>query len=233
MKTAAIKKPKVRDGRSFARRLGVKSNADFDARKLIVLRTAARMFSEKGYSRTSIDDIADALGVTKPTIYHYGRSKDDLVSECLKHGFELLAQTLKEFDSPELSGLQKIEAIFEWFTNQMTKDFAWLFVRIDPNALNDEARAEYVHLRREYMHSITQLVKNAMADGSIAAGDPELTAYTLIGAFNFIGQWYRPGGRYTPTDISRGTLRIFLDGIRGTVSPATGPTRLSLIKRSK
>ena len=55
-----------------------------------VLRAAARAFSEQGFHRTSLDDVAERLNVTKPTIYHYVRSKDEILFECVRIGLERL-----------------------------------------------------------------------------------------------------------------------------------------------
>src|SRR5579859_3879239 len=59
-----------------------------------VLRTAARLFNEQGFHATSLDDVARGLNVTKPTIYHYFRSKDDVLFECCRLGLEMIEEAV-------------------------------------------------------------------------------------------------------------------------------------------
>ena len=92
--------------RRSARRIGAEHGADFDGRLEIILREAARAFNENGVKATSIDDVAKRLGVTKPAIYHYVPSKNDLIAECLKMSYRETAAVMDrafEFDGNGLS----------------------------------------------------------------------------------------------------------------------------------
>jgi AcrR family transcriptional regulator len=93
--------------RRAARRIGVEDGADFDERRKIILREAARAFNENGVENTSIEDIAKRLGVSKPAIYHYVRSKNDLIAQCLDMGNSITARLMQQAHEFEGNGLQK------------------------------------------------------------------------------------------------------------------------------
>src|ERR1035438_4278983 len=75
-----------------------------------VLKTAAELFIEKSYGRTSMNDVAERLKITKPALYHYFDNKEDILLECYRLGVGLIEQTLGEIADHCGTGLQKVEA---------------------------------------------------------------------------------------------------------------------------
>lgn len=179
---------------------------------MIVLRAASREFLRNGIVGTSIDSIAIRLNVKKPTIYHYGGSKDEIVRECLRIGAATFAKLNDEIEQ-QLSGLDKLRVLFRHYVRYVADDFGRLLVTVNPRALSEEARKEYALARRNTLAAVRQLIEQAHADGSLKVDDPHLATLTIIGAFNFIGNWYREDGEYTPDQIYEGMMKLFLNGI--------------------
>jgi len=73
-----------------------------------VLKTAAQLFLEKSYSRTSLNDVADRLNITKPALYHYFDNKEDILLECYRLGVGLIEESLNEIADHGGTGLQKV-----------------------------------------------------------------------------------------------------------------------------
>ena len=209
LKTKPIKAKR----KGFARRIGLDSDASFEERRLMVLRTAAREFLKNGIAKTSIDVIAAQMDVTKPTIYHYGRSKDELVRECLRYGSQQLAVTLEKLAAEKMNGLERLKRFFRIYTDGMSDDFCRLIVTINPRALSPEGKSEYGRARRNFIELVKGFIAEGVVDGSVRAPDVTMAALTLIGAFNFIPQWHRDGGQYTPEQVFTGMMDVFLGGL--------------------
>ena len=209
------KSPKAQRGsKSFARRLGVDQNADFEERKLMVLREAARCFVEKGVQQTSIDDIAARLNVTKPTIYHYVGSKDGIVRECLNVGGQQMAKFMGDLDAQNMSGLETLKALFRSYAPSVADDFSRCLILIDPKALKPESKKDYGAARRGFIQQVSSPIQRGIDDGSIRPVDVNMAALSIIGSFNFIAQWYRADGPITPDQIADHFLDVFEKGLK-------------------
>ena len=82
-----------------------------EAKREAVLRTAARLFNAKGYHATSLDEVATALQVTKPTIYHYFSNKDEILFECTRRGLDAIATAAREAAERGGSGVERLRAL--------------------------------------------------------------------------------------------------------------------------
>jgi long-chain acyl-CoA synthetase len=76
-----------------------------------VIRTAARAFSRNGFHQTSLDDVASALGVTKPTIYYYVESKEQLLFECFQAGLEGIREGLRRVDGSPAPARERLKEV--------------------------------------------------------------------------------------------------------------------------
>src|SRR3954447_913821 len=88
-----------------------------------VLKTAAQLFLEKSYSRTSLNDVAERLNITKPALYHYFRNKEEILLECYRLGTGLIAEILNDIETHCGTGLEKVEAFIYAYANVMTVNF--------------------------------------------------------------------------------------------------------------
>src|SRR5215510_5566523 len=88
-----------------------------------VLETAAQLFLEKSYGRTSLNDVAERLNITKPALYHYFRNKEDILLECYRLGTGLIEDILNEISNHCGTGLEKVEAFIYSYASVMTVNF--------------------------------------------------------------------------------------------------------------
>src|SRR5689334_25333220 len=90
---------------------------DPETKREAVLQTAAQLFLEKSYSRTSMNDVAERLKITKPALYHYFHNKEEILLECYRWGTGLIQQTLDEIAEHGGRGLEKVEAFIYSYAN--------------------------------------------------------------------------------------------------------------------
>lgn len=178
-----------------------------------VLRVAASAFNRRGFANTSMDDVAGALGVSKPTLYQYFRSKQDILYEChqlaMNHGQAGLALA----SSHKGDGFEKLIVYLRRYMQGIFGDFGTCPVLTDVDSLTAEHRTEVVARRAVISRATTELIEIGIADGSIVPCNPKLAALFALGVVNWIPLWYRETGPNTPEDIINEFARLFRTGL--------------------
>jgi len=178
-----------------------------------VLKTAAQLFLEKSYGRTSMNDVADRLNITKPALYHYFNNKEDILLECYRLGVGLIEETLNEIADHGGNGLQKVEAFIQSYATVMTVNFGRCVMRLDEGDLTSEARAEVRTYKRKIDRRLRSFLQEGIDDGSIAPCDTKIAAFAIAGALNWICMWYEPDGALSPEEIAAQFARTLTQGL--------------------
>jgi AcrR family transcriptional regulator len=178
-----------------------------------VLHTAVQSFNEKGFHATSLDEVAVALNVTKPTIYHYFSSKDEILFECVRLGLHGILDAAAAIEKKGGSGLERLKALMRDYAAIMTKDFGMCVTRTADHELSAESRAQFRSLKREIDAAVRRVVEDGMRDGSIAPADPRLVTFIIAGALNWIARWYDPKGSLRPDEIAEGCVATLVQGL--------------------
>lgn len=178
-----------------------------------VLKTAAELFLEKSYGRTSLNDVAERLKITKPALYHYFRNKEEILIECYRLGTGLIEETLNEIAAHCGTGLEKVEAFIYSYANVMTVNFGRCVMRIDQGDLSSDALTEVKAYKRKIDRRLRSFIREGIEDGSIAECDPKLAAFSIAGALNWICVWYEPDGALSPDEIASQFSRTLTQGL--------------------
>jgi AcrR family transcriptional regulator len=178
-----------------------------------VLKTAAQLFLEKSFGRTSMNDVADRLNITKPALYHYFNNKEDILLECYRLGVGLIEETLNEIADHGGNGLQKVEAFIQSYAIVMTVNFGRCVMRLDEGDLTSEARAEVRTYKRKIDRRLRSFLQEGIDDGSIAPCDTKIAAFAIAGALNWICMWYEPDGALSPEEIAAQFARTLTQGL--------------------
>jgi AcrR family transcriptional regulator len=161
-----------------------------------VLEAAARVFHEKGYESTSIQDIADAVGILKGSVYYYIRSKEDLLYEILQGVHEDALANIREVEAVEGDALQKIR---RFVTNSVTFNGENLMKMgvffHDFRSLGDGRRNVIVEERDYYDQLLRNLIRQGQKEKIICPDiEPKIAALSVLGMLNWVYQWYQPNG---------------------------------------
>jgi AcrR family transcriptional regulator len=179
-----------------------------------VLLTAAHLFLTQGYRRTSMEDISRQLQITKPALYHYFRSKDDILVGCYAHGISNILARLDHADKATGSGIEKTRNFLRtWIEVVTTLEFGQCVVSLDDNELSLEAQKEVRKLKRRIDKTLRDTIAEGVADGTIAPCDIRLVAFAFGGAVNSIGTWYNPEGKLTASQFANAYASILIDGV--------------------
>lgn len=180
--------------RRAPKRIGVAEGADYEERHQIILREAARAFVENGTQNTSLDDVATRVGVTKPALYHYVSSKDELISQVLDIAAQEKLEMLDDIQAEPVPGRDRLRRVCELWATSATTDFGRAVVLIERYALSPQSLEKYLDVHRKILRRIESLIRDGVADGSIRDCNPAVMALGLMGVFNSPARWYRPDG---------------------------------------
>jgi AcrR family transcriptional regulator len=179
-----------------------------------VVRAAAREFNRKGYHNTSLDDIAARLEVTKPTVYYYVTSKEQLLFQCFLAGIEEIRAAFRDTRGQQLPARERLWAVLRHYGEAMASEFGWCMARTEDQDLSPAMSRHIKALKSEIDHGIRRLIREGVQDGSIHPCDPKMTAFALAGALNWIAYWYREDQSLTGAQIASAFLAIFESGLR-------------------
>jgi AcrR family transcriptional regulator len=184
-----------------------------EAKRDAVLRTAAQMFNEKGFHATSLDEVAERLHITKPTLYYYVKNKDDILFQCVSRGLALLQDAIGAVGQSGGSARDKLFAAMRQYAEIVTMDFGMCLIRVGEDPLPLASRDKLRSMKRALDLEFRQLIEEGIAEGSLAPCDPKMAAFTVAGALSWIGRWYSPDGPMSPDDIATEVIRLLAFGV--------------------
>jgi TetR/AcrR family transcriptional regulator, cholesterol catabolism regulator len=182
-----------------------------------ILEEAVKLFYERGFTGTTLDDIAAELGVTKPFIYTHFRGKVELLAALCKPTIELALAAVVNASARPGTPSERLRIAITDFTKvvlQRQPNIA-IYFREEKN-LSPEALAEINVLRREFDHLLSDLLIEGTASGEFEIQDHSLAALALGGMISWAYTWYRPGGRLTldETAARMADLALRMAGVR-------------------
>lgn len=171
----------------------------YDNKRAAVIHAAGQAFRVSGYHNTSMADIAQQLGLTKPALYYYVKNKEEVLFECHIMAYQAMTEILSRPVAGE-TALDGLASYFHDFVMMLTDKGVSLLT--DVNSLRGENRARVLSERKNIERSITQLVEAGQKDGSVRDGDTSLLTFYFMGALNWLNAWYRTDGRIEGQDIA-------------------------------
>jgi len=188
------------------------------AKREAVLLAAARLFAERGYQGTSLDDIARRLRVSKPTLYHYVQNKDELLFACLQRGQQTLLDGLEAVVRQGANGRDGLRAALQRHAAEVTGDFGLCVARVAEDNLSEPRRPPVQALKRQTDAAWRGLIAQGMAQGLIDDGDADVVVRSVVGALGGLARWYRPG-EHSPGSLRDATHHCIEMLLRGALAP--------------
>lgn len=178
-----------------------------------VLRVAAQIFNEKGFHATSLDEVAERLHITKPTLYYYVKNKDEILFECVSIGLQMLEDAVQAERAQGGSAVDQLMAAMRSYVRVVTQDFGMCIIRVGEDPLPPDSRRKLRRFKAKLDAHFRELVTQGIAEGSIVECDPKIAAFTLAGALSWIGRWYRPDGPLGPEEIAHQCISLLTQGL--------------------
>ncbi len=179
-----------------------------------MLRTAARAFNDTSYHTTTLDELAQRLNVTKPTLYYYIKDKDDILFECQRIALGLIKDVFEKQNESELTGIEQLSQFLRRYSELMTDDFGICLVRTGLRPLKPESRAILLKFAKQIDRTLRDIVARGIADGTLRDVEPLLVANAIFGGFNGIANWYKPDGQFGKEEITETYIDLFIRAAR-------------------
>jgi TetR/AcrR family transcriptional regulator, cholesterol catabolism regulator len=194
-----------------------------DVRRTQVIALAAELFDERGYTNVSMEQLAIAAGIAKPTLYHYFRAKDEILRGIHEEFIDLLLERQQERQALALSPADLLLGAMTDILGLMETHRGHVRVFFEHYRELPDAVREDIRVKRDRYQS---LVRDAVADG-IRAGvfrevDADIATLSVFGMCNWAYQWWRPGGGADPAHTAQ---RMWDLVMRGILAPSARPAR--------
>ncbi|MDT0303873.1 TetR/AcrR family transcriptional regulator [Streptomonospora wellingtoniae] len=181
-----------------------------------LLAVATRLFAEKGFDRTSVQEIVDAADVTKGAMYHYFDSKDDLLAEIYARVLRLQMSRLSEIarqEGPVAERVERAAADVVVSTIDNLDDATISFRSL--HQLRPEKQREVRDERRRYHELFRSLIVEGQDRGAFTARVPaDIVVDFYFGSVHHLSTWYHPEGALSPREIGAYYARLLLDALR-------------------
>lgn len=187
----------------------------FEQQRDRMLRAAADCFNQKGYSGTSLKDVANRLGLTDPALYYYVRSKEELVYLCYVRAAAVGREAMQLAIDSGQNGLDKVLRYLRNHVDFMVGERGPIAIMSEVPSLKSEHREEVLEFSRKHSAAFEALLEEGIADGSIAPCNVRMTGNAIMGAVNWIPKWYH-GDSAVAEQIIEEFPRILANGLRKT-----------------
>lgn len=155
-----------------------------------VLRAAAYCFNQKGYSGTSLKDVADILGLTDAALYYYVRNKEQLVYQCYLRAADIGREAMDHATNEGDCGYEQVRLYIRYHIEFMLGERGPLAIMSEIPSLKPDHRDEILDVSRTHSSRFEALLNTGIKDGSIAPCDIRMTGNSIMGSINWIPKWF-------------------------------------------
>lgn len=196
-----------------ARRKPASVGLRHEDKRIAILRTAAQLFAEKGYEATSLDMIAEMLGMHKATLYHYMSSKESILYQCLVFSFSDLEIIMEKMHDRSVPVLERLRSFIRSLAQAQNNDFGRCLILVGSRPLDMLPGGEIRQFQRRLDTVVRDLVTEGMADGSIKPLHVGLFSAMLFGALNWIPRWHKDTGKLSVQEVVDSFMDMMLYGV--------------------
>lgn len=185
----------------------------YNAKREAVLERAASLFAELGYDAVSLNDLAESLTIAKPTLYHYFKSKDEILLEIKARAQEDIFAGIDAADAAGGSGLQKIDAFVRHFVKVTTGDFGRCLMTINVRSLEPGSRQQIQGREKAAEDRVLTFFEEGVKDGSLRAQNIKVAYQSMTGMISWIAIWYKDKGPIKKGELADQVIDILARGI--------------------
>lgn len=190
---------------------------DKSLRKQMVIDAAVKVFHQKGYRMATLDDVADILGLTKPALYHYVSSKENLLSQIYLQALESFFATIYEIRNMDLSPPEKLRLFIQRHLKKIVVENLAMFSVFfsEENQLPEKDYQKIRTEKRKFNQVVEDIIEEGIGQGHFREVNAKLLANAIIGMCNWLYQWYIPGkSSFTPDEIADQFISLIENGLK-------------------
>lgn len=162
----------------------------FELQRHRVLKAAAACFNDKGYSGTSLKDVADRLGLTDAALYYYVKNKEELVYQCYLRAAELGREAMDRAIAEGQNGFGQAFLYVRHHVELMVGERGPVAIMSEIPSLRPFHREQVLEVSRRHSAAFEDILRAGIEDGSIRHCDVRMTGNAIMGALNWIPKWF-------------------------------------------
>lgn len=188
-----------------------------------LLAAAVRLFRQKGYHDTSMQDLAEAVGIQRGSLYHYIEAKEDLLHEIMERAMRRLLDAVEPVAASAVPASEKLRRAVEAHLAVAASYRDELVVlHVELKSLSAARRQRMLALRDRYEGLFRRIVQEGVRTGEFREVDPKTVGLAVLGVCNWFTTWFRPDGPLSHADFARAFADLFLDGLVRRPQPGGG-----------
>ncbi|MET0850131.1 MAG: TetR/AcrR family transcriptional regulator, partial [Candidatus Rokuibacteriota bacterium] len=191
-----------------------------------ILAAAAKVFKTKGYHAASVQDIADAVGILKGSLYHHFKSKEELLYLIVKEPIARMYATMAEIAASDRTAGEKLRRAILAHLEGLDQHYPHLFVYLREREEMKRGFQERFKLSpKQYERHWQQVLREGVKSGEFRPDlDVRVVSYGVLGMLNWLYRWYEPGGRLGVREVAEQFSALALSGLTAT-TPRPRPAR--------
>ena len=185
------------------------------SKKQMIMEAAARLFRDRGYTATSMRDLAKAVHLQASSLYNHIKSKQEILKEICFHNARHFLVGIEQIVKEETGPAEQLEALIMLHLRVATSDATSI------TSFNDEWRhleqpelEQFIKLRKRYEAHFRGIIEQGIAAGIFRRVDPSIVMYTILSSLRWVYDWYRPDRSDSVDEIGQEIVALVLNGLR-------------------
>jgi len=195
---------------SSARQSSARVRQRNEARRLDILRAAARVFRQRGIAAAGMREIAEEAGISPGNLYHYFSGKDEILLFCQERTVDRMLEAARQACG---SAAERLHAVLRSHVHSMLDEMEGATAHLDVEALPARMRAQMIEKRDAYERAVRGIVAAGVKSREFARCDAALVTRAMLGAVNWTARWYRPDGPQGVDEIADGLADYLVKGL--------------------
>lgn len=195
----------------MAKIIPIKNGSKRDA----IILSASSLFKEKGYTATSMRDIAETIGVEAPSLYNHIKSKKEILNEICFRIARLFTIHLKEVESSAEDILSKIESIIRFHISMMILEYQNVYISDHEwKHMAEPFLTDFKNQRRNYRSRLAALLQKGINKNEVRPVNPYVAVLTILSAIGGIESWQRSSKKIDAKSLEENMVKMLIEGLR-------------------
>ncbi len=185
------------------------------SKKELILKKAAVMFREKGFTATSMRDLAETVGIEAASLYNHIRSKNEILEAICFEVANRFNTNMEAIEANTVSAITKLETLLRFHIREMVENYEEVYVSDrEWKHLEDPYLSNFQNQRRSYRKRFAALIEDGIKKGDIRNIDAPTSVLIMLHAISGIESWHRSNAKISAEELEANMLTIFIDGLR-------------------
>lgn len=184
-------------------------------RRESILEEAALLFKERGFTATSMRDLAERVGIEAASLYNHIKSKDDILEEICTHIAGEYIAHLTEIEQKPLSTTEKVEALIRLHVRIITSDRGGVsVVNNEWKHLREPVLSQFKKARSDYEKRFAHIIEQGIESGEFQKLNASVALFTILSSVRWVELWYKPERGISPQILEETIVSMLLNGLK-------------------